>query len=617
MPSQEEYLDSLLNDVNKLYDTEVKNTISDNNEPFEQDLGLLSEEDIEAMLKAASGESSEEVASKADVDIESEDSANVSEKSNEDELMSILSASEDAGLQEIHDMLNKADKNEAISSDIEALLENNSDNDEVFDQYADDDTQDESNTTAVNAKKKDKSVKRSEKKAKKEAAKQAKTEKKRLKAEQKALNKASKKASKEKTAEMLINDAENDLTDMDALLDSVGEEIPSSDSIENIENFKPLEAPIETVDLDKLQSIEDWDDIQPLNDISDVEDIEPSGIDLGLENTIYFDDIDDIDELIKEKEPKRKKGLFTRIIDALTEEEEESDEKKSLQLSNENIEILDDLDSDIKEKKGRKNKKSKKDKKNKISTEPSSDDDEMSEDNGKKKKKAKKVKKLKKEKILKVVEYEERGKKLSFKKMLPVFAVCISLAVVLILAINLTGNFMVKKAARDAFYEENYEVCYQNLYGKDLSETEQIMFGKSESILRIRLWWREYELLEEEGSKAKALDSLVQSVYAYPTLYEYSEKWKAQSEVGEVYSQIINALSEKYNLTEEQAMEIAQTKNDIDYSRKIYTIVNGGNFGDWDKPFVLEQEENEEETVIDDVLPEEEDIKDTIFIDNN
>ena len=138
------------------------------------------------------------------------------------------------------------------------------------------------------------------------------------------------------------------------------------------------------------------------------------------------------------------------------------------------------------------------------------------------------------------------------------------------------------------------------------------MYSKSESILRIQLWMREYEILEEEGDRVKALDSLIQSVKDYPKLYAYASEWNAGEDVSAVYHRMLTILADEYGLTEEQAAEIAAEPDDIVYTRRVTAIAGGEGF-----------EENESapsrvpEEPLTDVLPEEEGLDGTVFIDNN
>lgn len=307
-----------------------------------------------------------------------------------------------------------------------------------------------------------------------------------------------------------------------------------------------------------------------------------------------------------ENEGKKKKGLLARFFDMLTEEDED-EESESLQLSDENKEILNDLD---KEKTAGKKKKKKK----KVAS--GQDDEEDAEGGkGKKPKKAKKPKpeKPKKEKVPEP-EPLIPEKKLTPKKVIPVLLVCASLGALLIVFTNASVDYTDKKTAHDAYYEGDYQTCYENLYGKELNETEQIMFGTSESILRIRLWLREYEMFVEADEEVEALDSLIQTVSDYPELYAYAVQFNAGDEVVAAYANILNILYAKYGLTEAQAQEIAAVRSNYTYTQMVVDIVLGKPFGSWNEPEYTGPEP--ETTPLPDELPEEEELSGGSFINN-
>lgn len=278
-----------------------------------------------------------------------------------------------------------------------------------------------------------------------------------------------------------------------------------------------------------------------------------------------FASTDDVVSELSEEETEgksKKKSLFARLLEFLTEEDEEEEKPKGtedIQLSEENQEILNDLDSEKKDKKGKKEKKAKPKKEKKPA--PA------------KKPKPKKEKKEKKPK-------EETGplipeKKMSLKKMLPVILIGVSLGIFLMVFVNSVVDYTDKKEARTAFYQGDYETVYQDLFGKELNESEQVMYAKSESILRIRLWIAEYEMFADQGEEMKALDSLIQTVDSYPDLYEYAVSWNAGAEVAEYYQQILTILFDKYGLTEEDAQSIADERTDKEYTRRILLIIEG------------------------------------------
>ncbi|MBR4277109.1 MAG: hypothetical protein IKQ28_01615, partial [Lachnospiraceae bacterium] len=131
-----------------------------------------------------------------------------------------------------------------------------------------------------------------------------------------------------------------------------------------------------------------------------------------------------------------------------------------------------------------------------------------------------------------------------------------------------------------AYRNEDYQACYQNLFGKELNESETIMFNSSECILRIRLWLREYEMLAEEGNEIRALDSLIQSVNAYPGLFSSASQWQCVDKVDPTYQEILGILTSKYGLTEEEARLIASEPDDVVYTKIVHYIVDGMTYSD-------------------------------------
>ena len=511
---------------------------------------------------------------------------------------------EDEDVADINNMLEKSDRNEAIDEDILALLQNIPDDDAKM-------SDGEENEGGADD---TRSRKAEEKRLKREAKKEAKKEAKQLAKEAKKAKKEARKAAKAKSNEaadgtdgqdntLFLENSDADVTaEMDAFLSGA-----LNDG--NQETQKPE---------------------QEENDLAEagIDDLVRTLDDSGEHDTgALVDEVFSLEDAVDEisEEDHKKKGFFARILDFLTEEDEEDEESEDaqLKLSEENQNILDELDSESgngkKGKKGKKAKKGKKDKKAKKGSKGKSDnaDEEIdgeeiaSEDEGKKGKKAKKAKKPKKEKALEPGD-EKPSKKLSTKRIALIAIICLSILAVIILLTNLLSDYSVKKAGRQAFAEGDYQTCYQNLYGKDLSESEQVMFGRSECILRVRLWIREYEMFADEGLELEALDSLIQSVNDYPDLYEYAVQWNSVGEVSEIYNQMLDILSQKYGITEEQAREIAAEPDDVEYTKKVNAIVNGeaGSAADSAKDSTAGTK------ALKDILPEEEGLVGASFVDN-
>ena len=223
--------------------------------------------------------------------------------------------------------------------------------------------------------------------------------------------------------------------------------------------------------------------------------------------------------------------------------------------------------------------------------------------------------KKKKEKPEKEDKPSVSEKKLSPKKILPIVVVCISLGAVILLLGNFLADYTAKRSGREAYYAGDYQTCYQNLMGKELDETEQVMYSQSESILTIRMWLREYEVFVNEGSELEALDSLLQAVRDYPTLLNYATQWNAQDEVSLAFQNILNILSQKYQLSQEEAQQIADISDNVEYTKNVMLVLQRLGLGFWEFPQGTVTEEtsapNTEEAPaqLPDPLPEEKEIQ--------
>ncbi len=607
MPSQEDYLDQLLKNMS---DEQKQNSDEEdsilNLAPDIDEISSMSEDEIMQLL--AAGENSAE---ENDISEEPED------------VLDMLTEPGDNDLQAIQELLQKSDNNEMVEEENQETEAQTLTTEPDEDKLASSLEKKQKRKEEAAARKAQKEAEKKEKAASRKAAKEAKNAEKEAKiAEKKAKNeekkakaaekkaRAAEKAAKADVEEVNVEagqptqqDLEQQEQDFDtSVLDSIVSEAESLSAEEDAELQPETEESASNIadDLDLSSLFGDTDDETILNQ-------EEQKIDFPDFVALKEEDADALLRDVTEQEEKGKKGFFAKLFDFLTEEDEEEQKgNENIQLSEENQEILNDLDREEGKKKKKNKKKGKK------------ADGEEKED-GKKPAKKAKEKKPKKEKPKKEKVPKEKEsplipeKKLSFKKVIPTILIAISLAVLLIVFVHSSTDYTDRKTARTAFYAGDYQTCYQNLHGKELNESEHIMYAKSESILYIRIWLREYEMFAEEGDEMRALDSLIQTVDQYPGLYTYAVQWNAGSEVAAGYDEILNILADKYGLTQEQAQAIADEPDDKKYTRKILEIIRGESVEASDTQEMPTMPDKEE---LPDELPEETELGKEIFINN-
>ncbi|MCR5738780.1 MAG: hypothetical protein K6G43_03085 [Lachnospiraceae bacterium] len=524
-------------------DAELADLLKEENES----VSLPGEEDIEAMLNKARSEGLADDPDRSQMSL--------------DELLAA-----DSSASEIGALLSKDENNEAVDPGIEALL--NSKDEDVPDIYSDDtDAEDRLLDSATEKKR----LKEEKKEAKRKAREAKKAARKARKAKKDAAGDVS-----DENELSFENIGNADMSDVDALLAGAAEAAADSKAASLSSQAVPIPRDVR----EHSQALDDADSLLAeimggnFGDTGDEPDADnkaegaPEKSEIESPKAVSEEELDDI--LDKESKGKnKKKGLFSKLLSLLTDEDDEDEERSSLKLSDENAAVLDQLDAEGEGGGKKKKKKKKKDAKAEAqNTEDGGEEDEGSD------KKAKK-KKPKKEKKVKAPEEDEKpAKKLNIKKVAAVFGLCFTILVAVLIISRLMGAYTVKKEAREAYAAGDYQTAYQDLFGQELNESDEIIFKKSECILRIRLWLREYEILKEE-SDVKALDSLIQTVNRYPGLYQSAVKWNCLDEVEPLYRQMVDALETEYGLSEEEAMEIAMIKSNVDYTRAVYAVVNG------------------------------------------
>lgn len=559
----------------------------------------MSQEEIERLLSKGAEE----------VQPLSTDSADEMDADQED-VIDMLEDSEDDNLWDIQDMLKKSDRNEAIGEAEEDSPNGEGPADKLLADIEEENGQEILDGKARKAMEKqrkaeEKARQREEKAAKKKAAKEA---AKAGKAGKRGLKKDRKKGLAE--SEGPDDKERKEIEEYDMLLDKELLDTIVSDA----GNLGREEGP-ETVRAAQdafPDSIPDGPGERPeINGMEgdssmDREDVPGNASEMDIME-VDMDEVDalipDISDSVGEEKGGKKKGFMSKLITLLTEEDEP--ENEDIPLSEENQGIIRDLDEEANQ--GGKGKKPAKKKAKKPAKKKE------------KKKKAPKPKKPKAPKKPKEADNYVPGKKITFKKALPILLLGATIGAVTFIFVFLVTDFSVRKSALEAYDQGDYQTCYQNLYGKELSEEEAEAYAQSECVLYMRQMYRKYELFMGQSSEMEALDSLIQTVGGFPAVMAYASQWEVLPEVGEVYSAILGILQDKYGITEEQAQTIAAVESRIEYTRTITALVEGKGYGKGSEQAELPQEESDGEqpgTALPDELPEESGLEEGNFVDN-
>lgn len=348
---------------------------------------------------------------------------------------------------------------------------------------------------------------------------------------------------------------------------------------------------------------------EPVGDPSEesTESIE-EGIIESVEDGVMITTQQEAEEIISAEAEKKKQGFWSKLLNALIQEDEDEEEPTDL-ISDENGAILEELDKEKKQAKGKKKKG--KDKKGKDKRAAESEDDDELEEDSKGKGKKKKEKKPKKEKPPVPAEDLLPGKKLPLKKVMSIMLVMLVLGLAYVLVSHLYIDYVNKKGAEKAYYAGDYMECYSLLFGQDRNENQDLMYHRSELALQMERMKGNYRRMVMEGKELEALDYLVQCVCHKEASYLQAQEWNCMDIVEETYAGMIGLMTANYGLSEERAAEIVALKSDVDYTLALIEVLEerGSDSTEGD------ESEQQEPISYEDLLPEEEENSDAAFVD--
>lgn len=326
-------------------------------------------------------------------------------------------------------------------------------------------------------------------------------------------------------------------------------------------------------------------------------------MDESLENLFGAVEETAADEAAEEKEalpveaPVKSKNIFSRIFAFLTEADDEGENERlraehGMAPSDENKNILEELDEEDKKKKKKKI-KGKKGQPEEI-PEDEDEDGEVKDNEKKKDKKKRKKDKPSKDVIDESLVAAKPGKKISKRNVAIIAGLCLTLTAVIVVLCSIVPGFFDKRKAREAYYQSNYQESYELLYGKKLDNSDSIIFNKSRIVLGLNRKLNSYHNYLSIGKEVQALDALMSGVEKYPEILLEAEEYHVTQEINAIYETILNILNDKYDMSEPVAKVII-SYDDLTYTRKLESIV-------YRTPFVMPEEET---TSAADMLPEE------------
>ena len=284
----------------------------------------------------------------------------------------------------------------------------------------------------------------------------------------------------------------------------------------------------------------------------------------------------------EKKKSKKKKGFFAKLAATLFGEEEESTDVEHVEvpesqdlenISDENLQILKELEAAeqagaAKEDKKQAKKDKKKAKKEKKEKEP--------KEKKPRKKREKKVKEPKPEE-------PDNTPPLPKKPVILIFLMAFSILALVLLMMKLSGKNSYIDTAKQAMDNGDYVEAYEQLSGLDLKGNDQKLYKEVSTMAAVQEQYQAYLTLMGADKYDLALDALVRGIGRYDKGLDNAKKYGREGEMNHLKDQLEEALDQQFGMSTDDARKLYKIKDREEYSKEIQKIIQKMNLGQEEK----------------------------------
>lgn len=291
------------------------------------------------------------------------------------------------------------------------------------------------------------------------------------------------------------------------------------------------------------------------------------------ENLSHAADLAESGQPEKKVKKEKKPGFFAKLLDLLFgEDENDADVPQTVEeagdlgnISDENMDILRAMNGDMAEtgedkpaKKGKKEKK----KKEKKKKEP-------------KEKKQKEPKPPKPKKEKKPKEKAPREKPLPKGPVIVIWVLALSVFAFVFIGNNLLSKTNALLAAERCFDRGDYVSSYKELAGVKIGASETEQYERAKVLAGVQTELKAYYSMMEVRKFDLALDCLVRALGRSDLHMAEAEEWGVTIQMDALVSEITMQLEDQFNVTEDQARELYAIEDRDEYSIAIDEVLKG------------------------------------------
>ncbi|MBE5968500.1 MAG: hypothetical protein E7255_16360 [Lachnospiraceae bacterium] len=154
--------------------------------------------------------------------------------------------------------------------------------------------------------------------------------------------------------------------------------------------------------------------------------------------------------------------------------------------------------------------------------------------------------------------------------------VMITFALLTALLISGTKAFAYSNSIKNATYyfsTHKYTQAYDEVDGMDMKDEDAEIYNKIQTVMYVNKQLNSYNNFYAVEKYPEALDSLLKGLKRYDKYIELATLYGIESDLDYVRDQILAELKNKFDLSEEEAMQITFIENESEYSKRIYDII--------------------------------------------
>lgn len=271
----------------------------------------------------------------------------------------------------------------------------------------------------------------------------------------------------------------------------------------------------------------------------------------------------------KNKKQKSMKSIFSNVKEERTEEEIE-------RLKQEAIDTVEEKNKLEEEKLAKKRKEQEDKKKKDIEKAASKKAAKLAaakkkEEKIKAKKEAKTKKELELQSLLDEIEENEgRINRIGASIVFSLFAIC---AIVIVIGTNIyTYSISIRDAAK-YFDAQKYNDAYYNVYGMNIKDEDIELYDKIMTVMFVNKQLNSYNHYYQLDQYPEALDSLLKGLERYDKYISLAKELGIENDLKYVRENIIKELNQVFSISEKDAKELIQLKDQSEYSVAVYDVV--------------------------------------------